>query len=124
MSDRCDQEVFKHGQPLLLADTGLTGGAKTFEVWVQRIAAESGQRVDWHYSGDIAQVLVLGDWQRARDTAERLVPELAEDQRVMRWFEPDDAGAYRAGVTEVPDDVIAGFTGPDGEQYYVRGSDD
>jgi hypothetical protein len=118
--DRCDAEVFQKGQPLLMATTGEVGGNKLFESWVQKVAKASGQRVDWHYSGGIAQVLVLGDWQKARDAAVDLESELPEDQQIMRWFDSGDSGLYRNGVTDVPDDTLAVFTDPSGEQHRVR----
>jgi hypothetical protein len=107
MSERCDGEVFENGVPLLLADTGPVGGSALFEKWVQDLANESGQRVDWHYSGGVAQVLVLGDYVKA--LAEAMVAEagLPAGIRIMRWCGPAERGLYRAGVTPAPDDAIA-----------------
>lgn len=89
MSDRCDQEVFENGASLLAID----GWAKDVEPWVQRVAEQSGQRVDWHYSGGRAHVLVLGDHAAATRAAQELAPELIG--RILRWFEPDAPGLYR-----------------------------
>lgn len=99
--DRCDQEVFDKGQSLAAID----GRSKDVNPWVEKVAQESGQRVDWHYSGGVAHVLVLGDHAKALETAKRLAPELVG--RVMRWFGADDAGCYRAGVTPLPAEVVA-----------------
>lgn len=112
---KCDSEVFERGQPLLLADTS-DCRAVGFEPWAQAVAAESGQRVDWHYSGGIAQVLVLGDYAAARAAAQRL-PCPA---RIMRWCEPGSSGLYRAGVTETPPSCIGGYLDPvTGEQAWL-----
>lgn len=110
MSDRCDSEVFAKGAPLLLADTGAVGGAAMFEKWVQRVAEVSGQRVDWHYSGGVAQVLVLGDHAKATEAARGLGPELPGQVRIMRWCSADSNGIYRAGVSDVPSGAIAVVT--------------
>tara|TARA_R110002110_G_scaffold26350_10_gene97009 strand:+ start:78 stop:437 length:360 start_codon:yes stop_codon:yes gene_type:complete len=59
--EKCDREVFEKGSSVFIADTGTTGGARIFEGWVQLIARESKQRVDWHYSGGVASVLYLGN---------------------------------------------------------------
>ena len=40
--------------------------------------------------------------------------------RVLRRYEEDAPGLYRAGVTEAPEGAIAGFMDPlSGEQAYV-----
>lgn len=118
MSDRCDSDVFKNGTPLLAADTGPVGGAKIFEVWVQEVARKSGQRVDWHYSGGIAQVLVLGDLAAARTAAESI--PLPEQMAILQWFGDDSAGLYRAGVTDAPENAVATFLDPVScEQVYM-----
>jgi hypothetical protein len=66
MSDRCDEEVFRHGVSLLAID----GRANDVEPWVQKVAARSGQKVDWHYTGGVAHVLVLGDHAKAMQASE------------------------------------------------------
>lgn len=105
--DRCDDEVFKRGVPLLLADT-FRCGAAGFELWVQRVAQESGQRVDWHYSGGVAHVLVLGDHALAKAAAGRLLPCPA---RIMQWCEPGE-GIYRHGVDAAPPGAVAFYLDP------------
>ncbi len=119
MSDRCDQEVFDKGVSLLAID----GWAKDVEPWVQKVAAKSGQRVDWHYSGGIAHVLVLGDVDKAMQAVDELEKELvwndsdeprfAKDQknpihrrnpRILQRF-AGKGGLYRAG-DPLPEDVI------------------
>lgn len=85
----------------------LDAGSKNAEAWVREVAAQSGQRVDWHYSGGIAHVLVLGDHARALHAAKAMPP--TEGVRVMRWYAPDDAGCYRAGVSPAPPDDAVGI---------------
>lgn len=64
------REVFQNGKPLLFADTYNCSGKEgdrdpeVFEEWVKKLAAASGQRIDWHYSGGTVQVLYLGDVQK------------------------------------------------------------
>lgn len=58
MSDKCDSEVFEHGTQVFLTHTL---AAADVETWVQKIAADSGQKVDWHYAGGRANVLTTGD---------------------------------------------------------------
>lgn len=97
--DRCDKEVFDHG----LGIAALDARAKAAEKWVCAVAELSGQRVDWHYSGGIANVLYLGDYAKVREAIEVLAGEL--DGRILRIFPPDAHGLYRAG-DELPEGVI------------------
>ena len=113
--ERCDSEVFAKGQSLCAID----GRPDPVEGWVQRVALLSAQRVDWHYSGGVAHVLVLGDHARALAAARSISGEL--DGRVMRWYEPDAAGLYRAGVTEAPEGVIGAIT-TSGETEWIVSS--
>lgn len=101
--DKCDAEVFKNGRSLAALDAR-SGPA---EQWVRAVAEHSGQRVDWHYSGGRAHVLVLGDHAKALGVA-KAMPKTA-DVHVLRWFEEEEEGVglYRAGVTPIADDVIA-----------------
>jgi hypothetical protein len=99
--ERCDDEVFKNGVSL----ASLDARSDPAEAWVKRVAAESGQRVDWHYSGGRVHVLVLGDYAAARATAERLLPEL--DGGLLRWFDGSGLGLYRAGVTVLHPKALA-----------------
>lgn len=115
MSERCDREVFDNGVSLLAID----GWAKDVEPWVQKIAKHSGQRVDWHYSGGVAHVLVLGDHAKAMASVDALAKELVwvdtdeerfkgserRNPRIMRRYEPEDRGLYRAG-DPLPEGVI------------------
>lgn len=95
----CDREVFKSGVGLCVIDARMHAA----EAWVQAIAVRSGQRVDWHYSGGRANVLVLGDHGKALDAVKELAPTL--DGTVLHLSE-DQRSLYRAG-DPLPEDVIA-----------------
>lgn len=88
--DKCDAEVFRNGLSLAALDAS----SSSAERWVRTVAAQSGQRVDWHYSGGVAHVLVLGDHGKAMAAAKNITASA------------DDAGCYRTGVTPIPDGVI------------------
>jgi hypothetical protein len=109
----CDPKVFSEGSPLLLADT-FTCGAESFDSWVKEVSKASGQNVDWHYSGGIAQVLHLGD-RNAVAAAAQAIPCPA---RIMRWCEDASKGAFRAGVDPSPPGAIAGFLDVNGKQAF------
>jgi hypothetical protein len=70
--ERCDQDIFSYGELVCVLDSNKSNA----EAWVRSVAAESGQRVDWHYYGGRVIVLVLGDYSRARCAAEKLAPTL------------------------------------------------
>lgn len=99
----CDVDVFKNGKSL----ASVSASSRAAEAWVKRVAKESGQRVDWHYSGGRVHVLVLGDHAAALAVAQRLAPALGDNGVVLRWFDEDSAGLYRDGITPLPEGVIA-----------------
>jgi hypothetical protein len=68
----CDPEIFKDG----LAVCTFAAPAVVTEPWVKRVAADSGQRVDWHYSGGRVNMLYLGDYAKVKASVEKLLPEL------------------------------------------------
>lgn len=72
MSDRCDPEVYKHGTGIMVID----GCMHRVEEWVQSVAKESCQKVDWHYMGGRAVVLFLGDKMKVLLAIEKLAPNL------------------------------------------------
>ncbi len=43
----CDKKVFSKGFGI----AALAARSQAAETWVKEVAKESGQRVDWHYSG-------------------------------------------------------------------------
>jgi hypothetical protein len=97
----CDPEIFKSGKSLCVLDAG----SHAAEAWVQKVAAKSGQRVDWHYSGGRANVLMLGDHSKAVAAVHELAGEL--DGRILRIADDDNEhGLYRAG-DPLPEGVIA-----------------
>lgn len=60
----CDAEIYEKGECVFVGH----GPSNAVERWVKRIAELSGQRVDWHYVGGRAVVLVLGDTEKVRKT--------------------------------------------------------
>ena len=86
----CDDDIFANGVGLCVLDAR----SHAAETWVKSVAEKSGQRVDWHYSGGWANVLVLGDHAVALATARELSSTL--DGRVMSFSE-DGRALYRAG---------------------------
>jgi hypothetical protein len=114
--NECDQEIFAKGKPVCIADAG----SEHMEPWVQSIAEMAKARVDWHYSGGIAQVLHLGDAE-SRARVEKAIDRLEDALvgRIMRRYPDGSGGLFRCGVSEVPKGAIAGFAGLDGEQVFV-----
>lgn len=53
----CDQEIFDKGETAGWIDAC----SYIAEQWVKHVAAESGQRVDWHYAGGRAVIRFIGD---------------------------------------------------------------
>ena len=86
----CDPEIFKTGIGLCVIDAR----SHAAEAWVQAVAAKSGQRVDWHYSGGRASVLVLGDHARAVAAVRELAPTL---DGTLLSISTDGRALYRAG---------------------------
>lgn len=123
MSDKCDAEVFKNGHAICALDACMYRAEK----WVQAVARESGQRVDWHYSGGTASVLYLGDHAKVLEAMIKLTPELESDLarqpgecgtchkkthrpgRILQVYGAGAHGLYRAG-DPLPDDVIGVVT--------------
>ncbi len=121
MGDRCDGRVFKDGHAIVLLD----GCMHRVEQWVQAVARESGQLVDWHYSGGVAQVLYVGDFAKVDAAVEKLLPTLADPMPrrrsecgscsgathragdLLRRYAYENAhGIYRAGDS-LPENAIA-----------------
>jgi hypothetical protein len=118
----CDIEVFKNGEPVVLLD----GSSESVEQWVQEIARISGSRVDWHYSGGIAQVLHLGD-RASRCRVEKAITSLPKiiDVRIIKRVARQQEGLYRSGVTQAPEGAIAGSIDPlTGKQFYMIAKED
>lgn len=112
----CDKEVFKKGKPVALLD----GSSNAVENWVREVAKKANVRIDWHYSGGIAQVLHLGD-RKSRQRAEETIKSMpvVKNPTVLRCIPADSPGLYRRGVTDAPSGAIAGFMGLTGKQAYI-----
>lgn len=69
----CDSELFNWGEHVYT----ITGpDAEAVEKWVKQVAERSGQRVDWHNSGERAHVKALGDLDAVRRAINELEGEL------------------------------------------------
>ena len=79
MSDpaECDANVFKKGHSVAVLDACMYRA----EQWVQAVAKESGQKVDWHYTGGRANVLYLGDYDKVATAVAKLTPELLKPMK-------------------------------------------
>ncbi|KKS65627.1 MAG: hypothetical protein UV40_C0018G0004 [Parcubacteria group bacterium GW2011_GWA1_42_7] len=113
----CDQEIFEKGELIALLD----GSSNAVENWVKEVAEKANARLDWHYTGGVAQVLHLGDME-SRRRVERVAVDMpqVENPMVMRRIPADSPGLYRKGVTETPKNAIAAFMDPvSGEQAFI-----
>lgn len=68
----CDPEIFSKGKTVFIGDTI---GSCAIERWVKKIAATSGQPVDWHWVGGRANVLALGDIAKVQEAIAEHKPE-------------------------------------------------
>lgn len=112
----CDPEVFKSGQGIC------SFHARTFitEPWVVRVREESGQRVDWHMSGGMCNVLYIGDYEKVRAAVEKLYPDLVKTCEEHGYkpehftlYGPAAHGLYRKGDLDLREgDVLAVNTTP------------
>lgn len=116
----CNPKVFQEGKSLLAVDT-FGVGSSGYEDWVQLIAKESGQLVDWYYSGGVAHTIYIGDRTKILET----IIYNPCPCRIMRVYEDKDPGLFRNGVTEAPEGAIAGFyDGGPGMSYTVEEKDE
>ena len=67
--DQCNQEVYDKGTVVFLTNTIRS---VRVEEWVQAIAKESGQPVDWHQFAGRAVVKALGDLHKVRKAIVKL----------------------------------------------------
>lgn len=72
MLDRCQTDIYENGTQVFLTHTI---AAKDLDPWVQKIAEDSGQPVDWHYAGGRAIILALGDLEKVKTSLKKLRPE-------------------------------------------------
>ncbi len=96
----CNPEIFKSGKGLCALDAS----SWQAEEWVHKVAKLSGQQVDWHYSGGIANVLYIGDYEKAMAAVIVLEPDL--DGRILRKFAKEVHGLYRKGDV-LPEGTLA-----------------
>lgn len=101
----CDDDIFKNGHSVCQLYTEAPGSAR-LETFVQAVAKQSAQRVDWHFSGGIANVLYIGDECRVVDAIQLLLPG-HPTIRFMQWTGRGSTGPYRHGVTPAPANAIA-----------------
>jgi len=95
MSSECNANVFKNGHGICALDACMHRA----ETWVQAVAAESGQTVDWHYSGGRVNVLYLGDYAKVLAAVEKLEPSLASPlPREKGECGSCDGATHRLGV--------------------------
>jgi hypothetical protein len=127
--DETDPEIFKKGYCVGTLDACMVRA----ERFAQAVAKLSGQKVDWYYSGGIASVLYIGDYEKVAAAFRELKPALEapmaidpkdgscrcgigpsghpskammhDDCRVLSTFGPGAHGPYRAG-DELPGGVI------------------
>ncbi len=88
----CDRKIFRKGKPIVLVQ----GRSNAVENWVRAVAKKAKAKVDWHYSGGVAQVLYLGNADRAR--IEKAITALAPTLKgtIMRHLALGESGLYRA----------------------------
>lgn len=105
-SGRCDSEVFEKGDPVAALDAR----SKAAEQWVRAFAEAANARVDWHYSGGVAQVLHLGDAE-SRARVEAAIDKLQHtlDGTILNRYPASATGLYRAGVSTIPTNAIAAY---------------
>lgn len=104
----CEPDIFRNGFSICAFDAP----AWIAEAWVVKVRAASGQRVDWHYSGGVVHVLMLGDRDKVLAAIaeiklpphEPLHPGDRREERQIRIFDPG-CGLYRHG-DPVPEGVI------------------
>jgi len=75
----------------------IEGSSNAVEKWVRAVAKKAKAKVDWHYSGGVAQVLYLGnadDRARIEKAITALTPTLKGT--ILQRLAPSDPGRYRA----------------------------
>ena len=69
----CDPEVYEKGR--VVAVIGSWVYSEVIEAYVNRVARESGQRLDWHYFAGAAVIKAIGDLEKV--------------DKVMYWDSPN-----------------------------------
>lgn len=114
----CDQEILREGKPIIL----LSGSSNMVENWVNDVAEAACARLDWHYSGGIAQVLHLGDdqsWDRTQQAIDSLIVEFeSAGGTVIRRLSKGQRGIYRRGVDSAPEGAVAVVTSSGFDSFF------
>lgn len=74
----CADDIYRKGEIVLQIHSV---SSNRMEGWVQKIARESGQRVDWHFAGGWATVKAIGDIEAVNKAIQDHYPELEQLQR-------------------------------------------
>jgi hypothetical protein len=105
-SPPCDVEIFEKGESVCM----FHAGSVVTEAWVKEVAVLSGQRVDWHYTGGMVNVLFIGDYEKVKSAVEELSPKLhascekatGHPAQLFRLFPRSSRGPYRRGDESPP----------------------
>lgn len=99
MNDRCDEEIYNHGRTVFLTHTL---SSVDMESWVQAIAKESGQKVDWHWGCGRAEMLAVGDLNRVRKAILKFkdMHDEAFADAIVDIFSPDYIKRQIEGIWE------------------------
>ena len=132
MTESCNEEIFKNGKGICCINACMHRA----ELWVKAVAGQSGQAVDWHYSGGIVNVLYLGDYDKVLDAVKLLESDLSKPLermnkecgscnsnvhrlgQIIRIYEPEAHGLYRA-CDAIPDETVAVIT-ISGETEFIK----
>lgn len=87
MSDECDPEVYKNGTQVFMTNTIKS---QDIETWVQKIASDSGQKVDWHFYAGRAVVLAIGDLKKVQQA-------ILDNKNMHDKYYADEAEVYMPG---------------------------
>lgn len=68
----CSDDVFRNGTLMFVTHTI---ASNAMEGWVQSVAKDSGQPVDWHFAGGRACILALGDLDAVKVSMRKLMPD-------------------------------------------------
>lgn len=90
----CEKDIYEKGETAGWIDAC----SYIAEQWVKKIAAESGQRVDWHYVGGRGVIRFIGDRAKVMSAIGKLEPDLVK--RVKR--EPDHGCGSCSGPLRDP----------------------
>lgn len=74
----CDEDVYRNGNVVHQVHSV---SSNRMEGWVKKIAAESGQRVDWHMAAGWCVVKALGDIEAVDRAIDKNMNELYALQR-------------------------------------------